>query len=105
MNKKFEGLTELTERPEEEGRTEGEGSAVGALCRTPGAARLAGRSAATWVARWQEGLGGSSDRGMTTSEYSSKSYASFTIDHVKENTHHARQLERTTRIRLSAHQR
>lgn len=69
MNKKFEGLTELTERPEEEGRTEGEGSAVGALCRTPGAARLAGRPAATWVARWQEGLGGSSDRGMTTSEY------------------------------------
>ncbi|WP_435884991.1 DUF4244 domain-containing protein [Streptomyces cyaneofuscatus] len=65
MNKKFEGRTELTERREEEGRTAGERRAVGALCRT----RRATRSAATRVARWQGRLGGSSDRGMTTSEY------------------------------------
>ncbi|MFF3994598.1 DUF4244 domain-containing protein [Streptomyces cyaneofuscatus] len=69
MNKKFEGRTELTERREEEGRTGGEGRAVGALCRTARATRSAGRSAATRVARWQGRLGESSDRGMTTSEY------------------------------------
>ncbi|MFJ7326514.1 DUF4244 domain-containing protein [Streptomyces cyaneofuscatus] len=69
MNTRFEGRTELTERPEEEGRTERERRSVGALCRTRRATRLAGRSAATWVARWQGGRGRSSDRGMTTSEY------------------------------------
>ncbi|MFJ8846647.1 DUF4244 domain-containing protein [Streptomyces cyaneofuscatus] len=55
----------MTERTQEEARTEGERGAVGACCRT----RRATRSAATWVARWQGGPGRSSDSGMTTSEY------------------------------------
>ncbi|MGW7229371.1 DUF4244 domain-containing protein [Streptomyces cyaneofuscatus] len=65
----------MAERREEEGRTGGErrtggeSRAVGALCRTARATRSAGRSAATRVARWQGRLGGSPDRGMTTSEY------------------------------------
>ncbi|MEU0161907.1 DUF4244 domain-containing protein [Streptomyces sp. NPDC006261] len=53
----------------EEGRTEGERRAVGALCRTRPSRRSPGRSAAPWVARRTGRLGRSSDRGMTTSEY------------------------------------
>ncbi|WP_416070348.1 DUF4244 domain-containing protein [Streptomyces sp. ME02-6991-2A] len=63
----------MTERTQEEARTEGEKGAVGACCRTRRATRPtgwpAGRSAATWLARWQGGPGRSSDSGMTTSEY------------------------------------
>nr|WP_318839600.1 DUF4244 domain-containing protein [Streptomyces arboris] len=59
----------MTEGTQEEARTEGEKGAVGACCRTRRATRSAGRSAATWLARWQGGAGRSSDSGMTTSEY------------------------------------
>lgn len=45
------------------------------------------------------------EAGMTTAEYSSNSYASITMDHVKENDEYVRPVGGKTRIRLSAHKR